>query len=108
MAASASYDEASGTVKPASDEDLLSIGIDPGDFASGAAKRVKFKGVENEPPPGMLYRAREGGRSACLGAGYKGRTAIYEHMGGKDLDDIVDAAKYLASAQGVDPRKIPN
>ena len=29
-------------------------------------------------PPGMLFRAREGGCPACLGAGYKGRTAIYE------------------------------
>src|SRR5262249_43295012 len=61
-----------------SDEDLLSIGIDPGEFASGAAKRVKFKGVEKEPAPGTLYRAREGGCPTCLGAGYKGRTAIYE------------------------------
>jgi len=26
----------------------------------------------------MLYRAREGGCAACLNAGYKGRTAIYE------------------------------
>ena len=61
------------------DEDLLSIGIDPGDFASGAARRVHFKGDEVfAPPPGMLFRAREGGCPACLGAGYKGRTAIYE------------------------------
>jgi general secretion pathway protein E len=61
-----------------SDEDLLRIGIDPGDFASGAARRVKFKGVTAGPPAGMLFRAREGGCTACLGAGYKGRTAIYE------------------------------
>jgi dipeptidyl aminopeptidase/acylaminoacyl peptidase len=40
------------------------------------------------------------------GYGRDWRTSIYEHMGGKDLDDIVDAAKYLASAQGIDPRKI--
>jgi dipeptidyl aminopeptidase/acylaminoacyl peptidase len=40
------------------------------------------------------------------GYGRDWRTAIYEHMGGKDLDDIVDAAKYLASDQGVDPKKI--
>jgi len=40
------------------------------------------------------------------GYGRDWRTAIYQHMGGKDLDDIVDAAKYLASAQGVDPKKI--
>ncbi len=40
------------------------------------------------------------------GYGRNWRTAVYEHMGGKDLDDIVDAAKYLASDQGVDPKKI--
>lgn len=40
------------------------------------------------------------------GHGRDWRTAIYEHMGGKDLDDVVDAAKYLASAEGVDPKKI--
>jgi dipeptidyl aminopeptidase/acylaminoacyl peptidase len=40
------------------------------------------------------------------GYGRDWRTAIYQHMGGKDLDDIVDAAKYLASDQGVDPKKI--
>jgi general secretion pathway protein E len=61
-----------------SDEDLLSIGIDPGDFASGAARRVKFKGITALPAEGTLFRAREGGCSTCLGAGYKGRTAIYE------------------------------
>ncbi|HEY2903568.1 MAG TPA: type II secretion system ATPase GspE [Polyangia bacterium] len=61
------------------DEDLLSIGIDPGDFATGRAKRVRFKGEEERlPPPGQLFRAKNGGCPACLGAGYKGRTAIYE------------------------------
>ena len=40
------------------------------------------------------------------GYGRDWRTAIYEHMGGKDLDDIVDAAKYLSAQQGVDPKKI--
>ena len=40
------------------------------------------------------------------GYGRDWRTAVYEHMGGKDLDDIVDAAKYLAAEQGVDAKKI--
>jgi dipeptidyl aminopeptidase/acylaminoacyl peptidase len=40
------------------------------------------------------------------GYGRNWRTAIYEHMGGKDLDDIVDAARYLVSQHGVDPGKI--
>jgi general secretion pathway protein E len=64
--------------KPA-DEDLASIGIDPAAFAQGKARRVHFKGDEAWiPPAGMLFRAREGGCPVCLGAGYKGRTAIYE------------------------------
>ncbi|HTS61063.1 MAG TPA: prolyl oligopeptidase family serine peptidase [Candidatus Acidoferrales bacterium] len=40
------------------------------------------------------------------GYGRDWRTAIYEHMGGKDLDDIVDAAKYAVSAQGASPKRI--
>jgi general secretion pathway protein E len=61
------------------DEDIASIGIDPRDFSAGRARRVKFKGDEAvAPPPGQLFRAREGGCGACLGNGYKGRTAIYE------------------------------
>jgi dipeptidyl aminopeptidase/acylaminoacyl peptidase len=40
------------------------------------------------------------------GYGRDWRTAIYRHMGGKDLEDIVDGAKYLASRQGVDARRI--
>ena len=40
------------------------------------------------------------------GYGRDWRTAVYEHMGGKDLDDIVDAARYLVSQHGVDPKKI--
>jgi dipeptidyl aminopeptidase/acylaminoacyl peptidase len=40
------------------------------------------------------------------GYGRDWRTAIYRHMGGKDLDDEVDVAKWLVSHEGVDPRKI--
>jgi dipeptidyl aminopeptidase/acylaminoacyl peptidase len=40
------------------------------------------------------------------GHGRDWRTAIYEHMGGKDLDDVVDAARYLTSQHGVDAKKI--
>jgi general secretion pathway protein E len=60
-------------------EDLASIGIDPGAFATGKARHVYFKGDDAwVPPVGMLFRAREGGCPTCMGAGYKGRTAIYE------------------------------
>jgi dipeptidyl aminopeptidase/acylaminoacyl peptidase len=40
------------------------------------------------------------------GYGRDWRTAIYRHMGGADLEDIVDGAKYLAKEQGVDPARI--
>ncbi|HVM86788.1 MAG TPA: prolyl oligopeptidase family serine peptidase [Puia sp.] len=40
------------------------------------------------------------------GYGRDWRTAIYRHMGGKDLDDQVDAAKYMAEKLGVNPRHI--
>jgi dipeptidyl aminopeptidase/acylaminoacyl peptidase len=43
---------------------------------------------------------------ASAGYGRDWRTAIYRHMGGKDLDDIVDGAKYLVTAQKVDPKRI--
>ncbi|MCW5968281.1 MAG: S9 family peptidase [Blastocatellales bacterium] len=40
------------------------------------------------------------------GYGRDWRTGIYRHMGGKDLSDHVDAAKYLVSEHGVDPKRI--
>ena len=40
------------------------------------------------------------------GYGRDWRTGIYRHMGGKDLDDEVDAAKWLVSEHGVDPKRI--
>jgi dipeptidyl aminopeptidase/acylaminoacyl peptidase len=40
------------------------------------------------------------------GYGRDWRTAIYEHMGGKDLDDHVDAARWIVSQYGVDPKRI--
>ena len=43
---------------------------------------------------------------ASSGYGRDWRTAIYRHMGGKDLEDVVDAAKYLAAAEKADPRRI--
>jgi dipeptidyl aminopeptidase/acylaminoacyl peptidase len=43
---------------------------------------------------------------ASSGYGRDWRTAIYRHMGGKDLDDIVDGAKYLTAKEQVNPRRI--
>src|SRR5205085_1381942 len=40
------------------------------------------------------------------GYGRDWRTGIYRHMGGKDLDDQVDAARWLVSEHGVDGRRI--
>jgi dipeptidyl aminopeptidase/acylaminoacyl peptidase len=40
------------------------------------------------------------------GYGRDWRTAIYRHMGGRDLTDVVDGARYLAAEQRVDARRI--
>jgi dipeptidyl aminopeptidase/acylaminoacyl peptidase len=43
---------------------------------------------------------------ASAGYGRDWRTGIYRFMGGKDLTDNVDGAKYLVESQGIDPKKI--
>ncbi len=43
---------------------------------------------------------------ASAGYGRYWRTAIYRHMGGKDLSDNVDGAKFLVDNEDVDPDKI--
>ena len=40
------------------------------------------------------------------GYGAEWRTAIYRHMGGKDLTDQVDGARYLAANEGVDAKRV--
>lgn len=40
------------------------------------------------------------------GYGRNWRTGVYRHMGGKDLSDQVDGAKYLIEHHNVDPRRI--
>jgi dipeptidyl aminopeptidase/acylaminoacyl peptidase len=40
------------------------------------------------------------------GYGRDWRVGIYRHMGGKDLDDEVDAAKWLTTTYGVNPKRI--
>ena len=40
------------------------------------------------------------------GYGRDWRTAIYQHMGGKDLDDNVDAAHWLVEHEGANPKHI--
>ncbi|MBV6431159.1 MAG: Dipeptidyl aminopeptidase 4 [Bryobacteraceae bacterium] len=40
------------------------------------------------------------------GYGRDWRTAIYRHMGGKDLDDQVDAVKWAVKEYGVDPKRV--
>ncbi|MBO9155383.1 prolyl oligopeptidase family serine peptidase [Chitinophaga sp. GCM10012297] len=40
------------------------------------------------------------------GYGRDWRTGIYRHMGGKDLTDQVDGARFLAQQHGVDPKRI--
>ena len=43
---------------------------------------------------------------ASAGYGRDWRTAIYRHMGGKDLEDVVDGARYLINNYGVDPERL--
>lgn len=43
---------------------------------------------------------------ASAGLGRDWRTAIYRYMGGKDLDDHVDGAKWLVEKHGIDPKRI--
>jgi general secretion pathway protein E len=84
------------------DGDLASIGIDPAKFARGQARRARFKGDEAfAPPAGMLYRAKEGGCTVCLGAGYKGRTAIYELL-------IIDEKTRQLTIKNSDAQSIKN
>ncbi len=59
-------------------EDLESVGVKADAFFAGHGKIIRFKNEPAPPPPGMLFRAHEGGCTTCLGAGYRGRTAIYE------------------------------
>ncbi len=43
---------------------------------------------------------------ASNGYGRDWRTGIYRHMGGKDLSDQIDGAKYLVEELGIDPDRI--
>ena len=49
------------------------------------------------PQPARVARLRRARLDyrASSGYGRDWRTAIYRHMGGKDLEDVVDGAKYL-------------
>jgi dipeptidyl aminopeptidase/acylaminoacyl peptidase len=40
------------------------------------------------------------------GYGRDWRTAVYRHMGGRDLQDHVDGARYLQAELGIDPERI--
>jgi dipeptidyl aminopeptidase/acylaminoacyl peptidase len=43
---------------------------------------------------------------ASAGYGRDWRTAIYRHMGGKDLEDVVDAAHFLIESEHADPKRL--
>jgi dipeptidyl aminopeptidase/acylaminoacyl peptidase len=43
---------------------------------------------------------------ASSGYGRDWRTGIYRHMGGKDLEDVVDGAKFIVATEKVDPARI--
>src|SRR5690606_41041557 len=40
------------------------------------------------------------------GCGRDWRTAVYRHMGGRDLQDYVDASRYLQREHGIDPERV--
>ena len=43
---------------------------------------------------------------ASAGYGRDWRTAIYRHMGGRDLQDYVDASQYITETYGIGPDHI--
>ena len=43
---------------------------------------------------------------ASSGYGRDWRTGIYRHMGGKDLEDVVDGANFIVATEKVDPKRI--
>jgi len=52
------------------------------------------------------YTVLDADYRASAGYGRDWRTAIYRHLGGKDLEDIVDGAKYLVEQHGINPKRI--
>jgi dipeptidyl aminopeptidase/acylaminoacyl peptidase len=52
------------------------------------------------------YTVLDADYRASAGYGRDWRTAIYRQMGGKDLDDIVDGAKFLVEQHGIDAKRI--
>jgi general secretion pathway protein E len=61
-----------------SDEELRKIGIQPDAFRAGTVRVPPLRSKYTPPPPGMLYRARDGGCPKCSKGGYLGRMGIYE------------------------------
>ncbi len=43
---------------------------------------------------------------ASAGYGRDWRTAVYRHMGGRDLQDYVDASRYVGDQFGIDPERV--
>ena len=43
---------------------------------------------------------------ASSGYGRDWRTAVYRHMGGRDLEDFVDASRWLTATRGISPDRI--
>lgn len=43
---------------------------------------------------------------ASAGYGRDWRTAVYRHMGGRDLQDYVDASRYVGEEFGIDPERV--
>jgi len=52
------------------------------------------------------YTVLDSDYRASAGYGRDWRTAIYRHMGGKDLEDVVDGAKFLVEKCGVEAKRV--
>ena len=55
---------------------------------------------------GLGYTVLDIDYRGSAGYGRDWRTGIYRHMGGKDLSDQVDGARYLVREHGIDPGRI--
>jgi general secretion pathway protein E len=77
------------TYKPTPTE-LGRLAIPADDFFSGRFQVASYLTKAPPPPPGLLYRARQGGCTTCAQRGYAGRSAIYE------LLEITDAVRELS------------
>ncbi len=72
------------------------------DWWSGYFREYMFHNMLTD----LGYYVLQADFRASAGYGRDWRTAIYRHMGGRDLQDYVDASKYLGQTYGIDPERV--